>query len=171
MIIMSRPKIILKLSVFDKSIEILTGFLLFFMWAWLLYHYSMLPEKIPTHFNFAGEADGFGNKKDLFILAISATILYILLSILNRFPHIFNYPVEVTEHNAPKLYQLGNQMLRSLKFLTILAMCLVQIFNVNIAKNNEGSLPNVIIFGVIGLILISTGYFIIKMFRISNKNS
>ena len=131
----------------------------------------MLPEKIPTHFNLAGEADGFGHKNDLFILAVSATIIYILLSILKRFPHVFNYPVEVTEHNAPQLYYLGNQMLRFLKFLTILAMCVVEVSNVNIAKNNESSLPNAIIFGVIGLILISTGYFIIKMFRISNKNS
>jgi len=88
---MNRPKRSFELKPLDKTIEILTGFLLFFMWVWLLFHY----EKIPTHFNFAGTA--FGNKNDLFILAVSATIIYILLSILKRLAHLLNYPVAVTE--------------------------------------------------------------------------
>ncbi|MCU0437030.1 MAG: DUF1648 domain-containing protein [Raineya sp.] len=168
---MSKPKINLETKPLDKVIEILTGFLLLFMWAWLLYHYSLLPEKIPTHFNLNGEADGFGKKSDLFILATSATIIYILLSTLKKFPHLLNYPVTVTEQNAPQLYHLSNQMLRFLKFLTILAMCIVEVFNINIAKNNAGNLPNGLIFGVISLIFICIAYFIMKMLMISKKNS
>lgn len=168
---MSNPKINLEIKPLDKTIEILTGFLLFFMWVWLLYHYSNLPERIPTHFNFNGQADGFGHKNNLFILAILATIIYIVLSVLKKIPHLLNYPVTVTEENAFKLYYLSNQMLRYLKFLTILVMCMVEIFNINIAKNNVSILPNILISGIISLIFISTIYFIIKMFMISKKNS
>jgi len=48
---------------------------------------------------------------------------------------------------------------------------MVEYFNVNITKNNEVVLPNSLIFGIIDLIFIYIAYFIIKMFRISKKNS
>lgn len=112
---MNRPKRSFELKPLDKTIEILTGFLLFFMWVWLLFHY----EKIPTHFNFAGTA--FGHKNDLFILAVSTTIIYILLSITKKICPFTKLPCSCHRKNA--LYYLSNQMLRYLKFLTILAMC------------------------------------------------
>jgi len=168
---MENTKIAIKLDITDKIIEALAGLLLFVMWFWIAYYYPDLPSRIPTHFNFAGEANGFGDKIDIFILPVSATLVYLVTTILNKFPHKFNYPVALTEENKEKIYYLGTKMLRMLKFLTVLTMSVVAIANVNIAKNKEGAFPNIVLLILIGSIFISVAYFIAKMFMVSNKNS
>ena len=70
-----RPKITLIPSTADKLLEVLGWLILFVLWGYTISHYSSLPDTIPTHYNAAGEADGFGRK---------ASVLDCLLS-----PHSF----------------------------------------------------------------------------------
>jgi hypothetical protein len=43
-----------------------------------------------------------------------------VLSILNKFPHIFNYPIKVTDENALQLYLKATRMLRVIKLIVVL---------------------------------------------------
>ena len=63
-------------------------------------NYFELPEIIPTHYNEAGEADSYGDKLNILALPIISTLLFIGLTILNKRPHLFNYPSEITKENA-----------------------------------------------------------------------
>jgi hypothetical protein len=51
----------------------------------------------------------------LWLLPVIATVCYVGITMLNKYPHIFNYPTEVTESNAPKLYVMTVRMLRIIK--------------------------------------------------------
>lgn len=123
---LSRPKIDVLLSKSDIITEVLGWILLFLMWCYVLFVYSKLPEIIPTHFSFSGKADAYGSKSSIFTLPILGLVIFVLLTILNRFPHIFNYPVTITEDNALQQYKMGTRVLRYLKliiaiiFLTII---------------------------------------------------
>jgi uncharacterized membrane protein len=52
--------------------------------------YSRLPERIATHFNGAGVANGFGARSTLWVLVGVAVLLYSTLSVINVVPPIVN---------------------------------------------------------------------------------
>lgn len=111
-----RPKIDLKLNNTDKFLEIISWLMLIGIWLFTLSNYSVLPEKIPTHYNFLGEADTFGNKKTIFFLPILCSVLFIVLTFLRKHPHTYNnYPIEITNKNAEYHYKNAIRMMLYLK--------------------------------------------------------
>jgi uncharacterized membrane protein len=52
--------------------------------------YSRLPERIATHFNEAGVANGFGARSTLWVLVGIALLLYSTLSVINFVPRVVN---------------------------------------------------------------------------------
>jgi uncharacterized membrane protein len=52
--------------------------------------YSRLPERIATHFNEAGVANGFGARSTLWVLVGIASLLYSTLSVINFVPRVVN---------------------------------------------------------------------------------
>lgn len=79
--------------------------------AFLLWHYPSLPETVPVHFSFSGDADGFGPRSSILWLAGVMTGLGALLTWLSTKPNLFNYPGEITESNAQRLYREGERMM------------------------------------------------------------
>ena len=114
-----RPKIKLIPTTVDKLAELLGWIMLLAIWGLTITHYSTLPDTIPTHFNATGEADGFGSKASIIGLPVIATLLFIGLTVLNRYPHSFNYPTAITQDNALRLYTLATRMLRYLKLVLL----------------------------------------------------
>ncbi len=76
--------------------------------------YSELPDTIATHFNAAGEPNGYGQKSTLWLISGIAGLTYLGLLILARFPHQFNFPVKITEGNMAFQYRLASRMIRAL---------------------------------------------------------
>lgn len=69
-----------------------------------------LPHTIPTHFNGLGKPDGWGGKSSLMGLPIIGLLIYAMMIILSRFPQIYNFPVAITEENAPAQYQMARTL-------------------------------------------------------------
>lgn len=111
---MSRPKIKLVPTPLEKIAEGMTTGVLLIHLIVIAIVYSSLPPTIPTHYGLDLKADGFGPKATILMLPTIHLIITCLLFWLNRKPHIFNYPVEVTDENAEKLYKSATQMLRIL---------------------------------------------------------
>lgn len=116
---LKRPLIQLKLSLFDKIIEGIGFLLLIGLWLCVLVQFSGLPESIPIHFNFSGAADSFGHRSDIYSLPMVATALYILLTVVNNFPHHFNYLTPITPENAHRQYTMATKLLRYVKVLVV----------------------------------------------------
>lgn len=111
----ARPRLTIPRSIVEIVCEAasVAGVLLGLLTA--TYAWPQLPDSIPTHFNFAGDADGWGGKGGLFILPAVAGGLYALLTALSFVPHIWNYPVRITEENAERQYKLGRTFVAVLK--------------------------------------------------------
>jgi uncharacterized membrane protein len=109
-----RPVIKIKLTKLDYALEVIAVLLLVAMWGFLFYYYPALPEKVPVHFGADGQPDAFGPKSMLLVLAITASVLSIVMLICARFPRWANYPVKVTEDNAGRLYRHCASLLREL---------------------------------------------------------
>ena len=75
--------------------------------------WSRIPGTVPTHFNAAGIADSYGGKGILWI-----EVIVLLLSLIEKVPSIWNFPVAVTEENKERLYKIALVMLGAIKILT-----------------------------------------------------
>ncbi len=141
----------------DIVVEIVGVFGVILLVALPLYYFDKLPEIIPNHFGANGEPDGFGDKRVIWSLPIIGVVMYVGMSWLNNYPHIFNYPQQITKENAEKFYTIGTKMLRVLNTL-ITCVCVFMTYSIiQTALGNQNGLGFwftliffALIFGVVG---------------------
>ena len=73
--------------------------------------YDALPERVPTHFGFTGEADAWGPKWTIWVLLGVNVLLVGLITWFSTRPRWFNYVSDITDDNAQSLYREGERML------------------------------------------------------------
>lgn len=88
-------------------LEKLSWVLLLLLWAYAIYSISGLPDRIPIHFNFAGEADSYGSKLTLWMLPVIASILVGLMTVVKKHPEYLNIPVKLTDENRARQQDLA----------------------------------------------------------------
>ena len=160
-----RPKIKLELTAADKIFEIIGWLLIIVIWGLTIANYSNLPETIPTHYNGAGQADGFGGKATILTLPIIATILFIGLTVLNQFPHVFNYPTNITQDNAFRQYTNATRLIRYLKLVVVFIFVLIVYKTIQHANGKADGLGVWFLPLTMGLIFIPLIYFVSKSFK------
>ncbi|MGC4377831.1 DUF1648 domain-containing protein [Fictibacillus sp. Mic-4] len=152
-----RPVLSIPKTALEKVLDAISILVIIATFCYLLYVWNDLPEQIPRHFDFAGRPDGWGTKRTIWIMPIVASVVFVFIFTLCKFPHVFNYPVEITEENAPRLYLLSRKMLCTINFeiVLFLSMILWEIIRVGFGKESFGIwfLPTffIIVFGTIGI--------------------
>ena len=134
-------------------------------WLLLFLNYSELPEIIPTHYNASGEIDGVGEKSSLIHLPTVATIIYIVLTLLARYPHLFNYSPEITEENAVRQYTIASAMVRYLKCSIVLIFFLIMFKTIQSIEGSSEGLGQWFLPLVLGLVFVPILYFLVKSGR------
>ena len=160
------PKIKIRRTTLDWVIEFIGLFFLIILIALPLIFSGQLPERIPTHFNIAGEPDGYGSKMTLWILPITAAIMYIGMTILEAFPYIYNYPVEITPENAVSQYTLGTRLIRILKTVIAILFSFLSYKTINTGLGTTAGLGKVFLPV---FLLITFGIVIIYVVRSLNS--
>ena len=117
-------------------------------------HYSELPNTIPIHFNSWGEPDGRGGKAFLWLLPVLGLGTYALMTFLNKSPHTFNYPVQITEDNAEWQYTRATRAIRLLKAVICFCFALITWFMIKTAMGEAQGLPTWLLFLLLGGTLI-----------------
>jgi len=158
-------------TTYDKILEVVAIAALLWAFYPLLFYCNTDSEALfSTHFNLSGEADGWGGRSILWIIPPIALLFYIGLSIVQKFPKIYNYPCEVTEQNADYLYRMGVQLVRHIKVSVVLAFAYINndMYAVVIGRCSS---PNLFIIGIfIGIILLPIIIYIRRMSRYSNQH-
>lgn len=160
-----RPKIKLTFTTIDKIFELVGWLSIIAVWVLTSLHYNNLPDIIPTHYNALGQADGMGTKATILILPIIATILFIGLTILNMFPHIFNYPTNISNDNALKQYTNATRMIRYLKLTFVVIFGLIVFKTIQNANGQTDGLGLWFLPMTLGLIFIPLTYLIVQSFK------
>lgn len=120
-----RPRIKLELTATDKVFELIGWLSIVAIWWLTLAAYGDLPDTIPIHYDGTGQADRFGGKENILILPVVATVLFVGLTILNRFPHMFNYPRSITKENALAQYTNATRTIRYLKLALVIVFGII----------------------------------------------
>lgn len=166
---MNLPKADIKPTKNQLNLLRLGWFIVFLNFILVAIFYTDLPNKIPSHFNFKGEIDGYGSKDSIWTFPVLTLIIYFLLNLVIKKvkPSNMNYPVNVSERNAPKLYKMSLQMLVylslaiSIMLTPILIEIITQAFEVNLGFNFT-----IITALIVAFVTIAPLYYIFKMYQI-----
>jgi len=134
------PKIKVKPTPFTKTLEFVNYFLIIAFWIITCLAYKHLPDEIPTHYNGFGEADAYGDKITILFLPLIATVLFTIVSITAKKPHLFNYSETITLENAETQYRNAMRFMNSLNTLMLLIFIYIDYKTIQIALNQSGSL-------------------------------
>ncbi len=159
---MKKHKATFKLNSFDKIIEVL-GILAVGIFVGLpLFSYSILPDVIPRHYNLNGVVDGVSKKEIIWVNPVVGTVLYIGLSFLTRRPHLFQYPVSITERNFRYQYQLAARTIRTLNTLIACMVAYITYATIETGKGDMSGLGGyfAITFGF--TICVTIGFYLYK---------
>jgi hypothetical protein len=130
-----------------------------------LYGADRLPDRIATHFNLRGQADGWGSPTILLLLPIIALASYAGLTIVARFPAVFNYPVRVTEENRGRLQAVALKMIAWIKVELACLFAWIEWAIVGAAREGRFRIPAELA-GVCFVATFATiGWYIVTLFR------
>ena len=160
-----RPRIKIEPTGFDKTLEAIGLLGIISLCAVVAIKYSSLPERIPTHFNIRNEVDNYGSKSTILVLPLIGSVIYVLLTVINNYPHVFNYPKAITEENALRQYQLATRLLRLLKVgISFVFLCII--FMTFEAIEGHSDTPGYLIFPMLMLFVFGPIiWYFIKVFR------
>lgn len=121
------------LTVFD----ILNLVLILFLWIYTLRIFKKLPEKIPTHFDFEGKPDHFGEKIFAFFLPVLSVIFYVVFFFITKYPETGNFPFEITEVNQKVQFLIMIVLLKWFLFLVLLMFLNIQDYTIRYSLNSD----------------------------------
>jgi hypothetical protein len=160
-----RPKLNVPRTVADYIGEVLSLagvlaglILLVLVWA-------ELPEEIPRRFGITGHPTAWDDRWIVFFPVGISIALYVGLTFLNRYPHVFNYPWPITEENAAIQYRLARSMVTWLKALCIWMMITIVWSQTRVALGNAESVSPFMIMGFIIAIHVVLILFVYRSYR------
>lgn len=148
-----------------KSLEVvglgMLGVLYWMTWA-ALQGPNRLPQRIPTHFDMAGNPNGWGPPNTLLLLPIVATGAYLLITVVAGISTSFNYPVRITAQNLPFIQEQTRNMASLIKVQMIGLFAYIQSAIIEAARSSAFHLSGLmipvfmlVVFGTVGWYLVA----------------
>lgn len=162
---MYRPILDLPKTKREKVWDLIGGGIFFASILYIIVVWGKIPDEVPGHFNGAGEVDRWGSKFELFILPFIGLFLWILLGLLEKAPHMYNYPARLNENNVEAFYLSSRKILNELKNYCLIIFAIISIQIVRISLGDAQSLS----WWFLPLVIIGIAYPIIKGIVINTK--
>ncbi|MDQ0270588.1 DUF1648 domain-containing protein [Cytobacillus purgationiresistens] len=137
---MNRPVLKLRRTKSEWIWDIIGGLSFISAIVFLIISWAQLPEQVPGHYNAAGEVDRWGSKFELFILPIIGIFMWLFLGILEKFPHVHNYPDRLNEANAEAFYLNSRKLLNVTKNICLISFGTILVQSIRLALGWSESL-------------------------------
>jgi len=147
-------------SIFEIVINILCLILLIGIIIYLLISWSGIPDQIPGHFAADGTVNRWDSKGTLFIVPAIAWVLFIGITIIERFPHLWNTGVRVTEENKYRIYKITKSLLVTIKLFVVALFV-----SITIMQTLAQSLPVFFLPVFLSLMSVIIVYHIIRLIK------
>lgn len=137
---MSRPKINPSINETGHLLNRISLIGIIVYLAYILYTFTQLPDKIPTHFNLQGQPDDWSSKWIIFVLPLVVLGIYSAFNYLTQRPYLFNYAQKITEENAADLYRSAKMLLITLRCIIIYTFFFISWQTVRISQGQAEGL-------------------------------
>ncbi|MGE7091452.1 DUF1648 domain-containing protein [Lysinibacillus sp. NPDC048646] len=162
---MYRPILKLPKTRYEKVWDYIGGGLFVVSILYIVVIWGKIPDEIPAHFNGAGEVNRWGSKIELFILPLIGIFLWVLLWLLEKAPHMHNYPARLNESNVEKFYLNSRKILNEVKNFCLILFAFISFQMVHIALEKVETLG----WWFLPFVLIGTAIPILKGLVTSSK--
>ena len=149
-----------KKTIFSKITNLISllsvvGIVLYVIITW-----KNIPDMIPGHYNIAGEIDKYSSKNSIWILIVVQILLFTMMSVLERFPNIWNTGVKITEENRERVYTNLRNMQTYLKM-----MIMIYFSYMTFQSIGGGNLHSMSVFVFLVLVFGGMAIFLVKIFK------
>ncbi|MGM9968162.1 MAG: DUF1648 domain-containing protein [Rummeliibacillus sp.] len=138
--------------------------------SFILINWSTLPNKVPSHYNLAGEPDKWSDRWFVFVPLMIGIFLWFSLQIVETRPHLHNYS-GLTEKNREVLFKNSMLLMNFIKNEMLIYFSFSAINDIYVAKGKESIVGpwDLLIFSVmiIGTIVI----FVVRSVRLKKEVS
>jgi len=155
-----RPHVSLKMTPLEMLIEIaalagISSNLILFAYYW-----PKLPDAA------IGVTGGGLNQANIYIfVTMLPVIVYLVATLFGLFPRLFNYPVKITDENAPREYRLAANLMRYMKAEVALCILIIEWVFVQISMGEDMSFSPFFIPIFLGMLIVTLAYFLYEMFK------
>ncbi len=101
----------------------------------------------------------------IWLMPVIGLMMYIAMGILNRYPHIFNYPQKITAENTERQYRRARKLIRILKTTFVCFFAYITFVIINNAMGHHTGLGSFSIPLLLLLVFGSIGYFMYTSIR------
>lgn len=126
----------------------------------LLLTYNYIPNKLPTHYDFFGNPDAWGDKSSIWVIIIVVIVLNIILHIVGMFPQTWNIPIELNDSNRSIVYELLSNMLSVLRLEMTIMFISFLYFEITLLR-----LPTVSLIFFLVLIFSTIVLYMVKIYK------
>ena len=133
--------------------------------VYLILAWNQIPDKIPGHYNALGEVNRWGNKSELIVLPIISVVMYGLITLIERYPQVWNTGVRVTEENRAQVYRLLKSLIAVVKMFTLLVFA-----SLTVISSLSLKLPMWYLFAFLLLLFGTMAVFIVRLTRLRKTN-
>ncbi|WP_179134425.1 DUF1648 domain-containing protein [Oceanobacillus timonensis] len=162
------PVLKLKMTFIEKLLNVV-GILSFSgVMMYMIYTWNAVPNLVPGHYNVSGEVTRWGGREELFILLAVGVLLWIGMTVLERFPHVHNYK-NLTEANIKGQYINSRMMMNVLKNEIAILFPFIIWNDIRVARGFSSYMNT---WSLIIIVLILTGtlvFFIVRSNRQKRK--
>jgi uncharacterized membrane protein len=122
---MDRPDIAIKPPKYIKVLEYAIYTVLAMTWVLTMINFDKMPDKVPVHFDAAGQADRMGEKTEIFVPLVIMTLISLGLLYIRRFYRHFNYIGPIKPENAARIYSSSYNFMTWLSFMIALLSLII----------------------------------------------
>ena len=130
--------------------------------AYILIIWHTLPEKIPTHYNFSGEIDGYGGRGSLLLMPVIGLVTDLTVAVCARFPKSWNTGVRVTVLNRARVYRVLRDLMADLRLCCALAFCGFAMYQANLPERFSGNVTGMMLIVIFAPLV----RYLIRLFRV-----
>lgn len=151
-------------TTFHKVIKWLCMILQAGIFVYLLIIWGRLPDTIPTHYNSAGEIDGYGSRWTIWITPVTMIFMFLFIGFIERHPDLWNTGVTVTRQNREKVYAVLKNMIVTLKLVLVLTFGYMSVWTTTGAELGNWFLPVTLLFTFGPMI-----YYLVLLVKVSKE--
>ena len=142
----------LSYTAIQKFLMLLAGGIFVALIVALIVLWPQIPDRIPGHYNAAGEVTRYDGKGMIWVMPIVGMMLYAGLLLLSFFPQVWNMPVNLTRENRRRVLTSTRDMLCGMAVLFSASFCYIGFSMAGFVELGAWFLPVELLL-VFGLIL------------------